>query len=153
MALEWGIGLHMIKILLVEDSKFVRMATERALARAGYEVLTAADGQSALVAAEAQKPDLILLDMLLPKITGPDVLKTLKRNPATAQIAVVVLSGLSPKNAKRLQQDGAFAFLEKSELSLDKGPERLLTILADIVRKLGFEVPAGDGVRATTVGS
>jgi CheY-like chemotaxis protein len=152
MALEWGIGLHMIKILLVEDSKFVRMATERALARAGYEVLTAADGQSALAVTEKQKPDLILLDMLLPKITGPDVLKTLKRNPATAQIAVVVLSGLSPKNAKRLQQDGAFAFLEKSELSLDKGPERLLTILADIVRKLGFEVPAGAGARAARVG-
>jgi twitching motility two-component system response regulator PilH len=143
----------MIKILLVEDSKFVRMATERALARAGYEVLTAADGQSALAVAEKQKPDLILLDMLLPKITGPDVLKTLKRNPVTAQIAVVVLSGLSPKNAERLQQDGAFAFLEKSELSLDKGPERLLTILADIVRKLGFEVPAGAGARATRVGS
>jgi len=142
----------MIKILLVEDSKFLRMATERALARAGYEVLTAADGQSALAVAEKQKPDLILLDMLLPKITGPDVLKTLKRNPVTAQIAVVVLSGLSPKNAERLQQDGAFAFLEKSELSLDKGPERLLTILADIVRKLGFEVPAGAGARAARVG-
>jgi len=140
----------MIRILLVEDSKFLRMATERALARAGYEVLTAADGQSALAVAEEQKPDLILLDMLLPKITGPDVLKTLKRNPVTAQIAVVVLSGLSPKNAERLHQDGAFAFLEKSELSLDKGPERLLTILADIVRKLGFEVPAVAG--ATRVG-
>jgi CheY-like chemotaxis protein len=152
MALESGSGRHMIKILLVEDSKFLRMATERALARAGYEVLTAADGQSALAVAEKQKPDLILLDMLLPKITGPDVLKTLKRNPVTAQIAVVVLSGLSPKNAERLQQDGAFAFLEKSELSLDKGPERLLTILADIVRKLGFEVPAGAGARAARVG-
>ena len=141
MGLENGIGRHMIKILLVEDSKFLRMATERALARAGYEVLTAADGQSALAAAEKQKPDLILLDMLLPKITGPDVLKTLKRNPATAQIAVVVVSGLSPKNAARLQQDGAFAFLEKSQLSLDKGPETLLKVLAGIVRKLGFEVP------------
>lgn len=131
----------MIRILLVEDSKFLRMATERALARAGYEVLTAADGQSALAAAEKHKPDLILLDMLLPKITGPDVLKTLKRNPVTAQIAVVVLSGLSPKNAARLQQDGAFAFLEKSELGLDKGPETLLKVLAAIVQKLGFEVP------------
>jgi CheY-like chemotaxis protein len=79
--------------------------------------------------------------MLLPKITGPDVLKTLKRNPVTAQIAVVVLSGLSPKNAARLQQDGAFAFLEKSELGLDKGPETLLKVLAGIVQELGFEVP------------
>jgi len=144
---------HMIKILLVEDSKFLRMATERALARAGYEVLTAADGQSALAVAEKQKPDLILLDMLLPKITGPDVLKTLKRNPATAQIAVVVLSGLSPKNAARLQQDGAFAFLDKSELSLDKGPETFLKVLSGIVRKLGFEVPHGARALETGVGS
>ena len=131
----------MIKILLVEDSKFLRMATERALARAGYEVLTAADGQSALAAAEKHKPDLILLDMLLPKMTGPDVLKTLKRNPVTSQIAVVVLSGMSSKNAARLQHDGAFAFLEKSELGLDKGPETLLKVLAGIVQKLGLKVP------------
>jgi CheY-like chemotaxis protein len=131
----------MIKILLVEDSKFLRMATERALARAGYEVLAAADGQSALAAAEKQKPDLILLDMLLPKIAGPDVLKALKRNPATARIAVVVLSGLSPRNASRLQQDGAFAFLDKAELGLDKGCEKFLKVLAGIVQQLGLEFP------------
>lgn len=146
-------GWHMIKILLVEDSKFLRMATERALARAGYEVLTAADGQSALAAAEKQRPDLILLDMLLPKITGPDVLKALKSNPATARIAVVVLSGLSPRNAARLQQDGAFAFLDKSELALDKGSEKFLQVLAGIVQQLGFGVPLAAHALKISVGS
>ena len=143
----------MIKILLVEDSKFLRMATERALARAGYEVLTAADGQSALAAADNQRPDLILLDMLLPKITGPDVLKALKSNPTTAPIAVVVLSGLSPRNAARLQQDGAFAFLDKSELGLDKGCEKFLMVLAGIVRQLGFKVPSAAHALKTGIGS
>jgi len=132
----------MTKILLVDDSKFLRLATERALARAGYSVTTAADGENALRAAREKRPDLILLDMLLPGMTGPDVLKALKTEPATAGIAVVVLTGLSHKNAARLQHDGAFAFLEKSELGLDRGCEALLVALANIVRSLNLEVPA-----------
>jgi CheY-like chemotaxis protein len=133
----------MTKILLCDDSKFLRLATERALVRAGYEVTTATDGEQALQLARANKPDLILLDMLLPKITGPDVLKALKKDPATAKIAVVVFTGLSHKNAERLQKDGACAFLEKSELGLEKGSEGFLVALAEIMRKMKLEVPAG----------
>jgi CheY-like chemotaxis protein len=133
----------MTKILLVDDSKFLRLATERALARAGYAVRTASDGEHALEIAREHMPDVILLDMLLPKMTGPDVLKALKKDPATKGIAVVVFTGLSQKNAARLQHDGAFAFLEKSELGLGKGCEGFLAALAGIVRKLNLEVPAG----------
>jgi len=132
---------HMTKILLVDDSKFLRLATERSLARAGYSVSTASDGEQALRLARETVPDLILLDMLLPKMTGPDVLKALKSDPVTAGIAVVVFTGLSQKNAARLEKDGAFAFLEKSEMDLDKGCERFLGALAHIVRKLNLEVP------------
>jgi CheY-like chemotaxis protein len=133
----------MTKILLVDDSKFLRLATERALARAGYEVSTAMDGEDALKIAREQNPDVILLDMLLPKMTGPDVLKALKKDPATAGIAVVAFTGLSQKNAIRLEQDGACAFLDKAALGLDKGSEALLVALAGIMRKLKLEVPAG----------
>lgn len=134
-----GIGWNrketsMTKILLVDDSKFLRMATERALARVGYKVITAADGEEALQTARAEKPDLILLDMLLPKISGPEVLKALKKDSATTGIAVVGLSGLSDKNAERLRQDGACAFLEKAELGLDKSSEAFLAALARICR-------------------
>jgi CheY-like chemotaxis protein len=132
----------MTKILLVDDSKFLRMATERALARAGYEVSTATDGENALQIARQQKPDVILLDMLLPKMTGPDVLKALKNDPATAGIAVVAFTGLSQKNAGRLEHDGAYAFLDKAQLGLDKGSEALLVALAGILRSLKLEVPA-----------
>lgn len=111
----------MTKILLVDDSKFLRLATERALMRAGYEVCTAGDGEDALHIAREKKPDLILLDMLLPKMPGPDVLRALKKDPATAGIAVAAFTGLSQKNAERLRKDGAFAFLDKSTLALDKG--------------------------------
>ena len=131
----------MTKILLVDDSKFLRLATERALARAGYEVTTAVDGEQALQLAREKMPDVILLDMLLPKISGPDVLKALKNDPATAGIAVIVFTGLSQKNAARLEQDGAVGFLEKSELGLDKGCDTLLSALREIVKKLNLEVP------------
>lgn len=131
----------MTKILLVEDSKFLRLATERALARAGYDVSAASDGEQALELAREKMPDVVLLDMLLPKMTGPDVLKALKTDPATARIAVVAFTGLSPKNAIRLQQDGACAFLEKAELGLDKGCETLLANLAEILKKLKLETP------------
>ena len=114
----------MTKILLVDDSKFLRLATERALARAGYDVGAATDGEIALELAREKKPDVILLDMLLPKMTGPDVLKALKKDPATAGIAIVVFTRLSQKNAVRLQQDGACAFLEKSGLGWIRGARR-----------------------------
>lgn len=131
----------MTKILLVDDSKFLRLATERALMRAGYEVQTADDGEHALEVAHQQRPDLILLDMLLPKVSGQDVLRALKNDPATASIAVIVLTGLSCKNAERLKQDGAFAFLEKSRLGLDKGCEALLAAVKEIVKKLNLQAP------------
>ncbi|MFZ0954357.1 MAG: response regulator [Candidatus Sulfotelmatobacter sp.] len=125
-----------MKILLVEDSKFLRLATGRALARAGYEMSFAGDGDEALLIAEEELPNFILLDMMLPKMSGPEVLKALKKQPATAAIPVVVLSGLSLTNAPRLQRDGAFAFLTKAGLALDRGAEPLLAALTEIVKRL-----------------
>ena len=133
----------MTKILLVDDSKFLRMATERALARAGYSVMTADEGQKAIELAKKERPDVILLDMLLPGMTGPDVLKALKKDSATAKIPVIAFTGLSQKNATRLQKDGACAFLDKSALDLDKGSESLLNALGEILRELNLKAGAG----------
>lgn len=129
------------KILLVEDSKFMRLAVGRAMERSGYEVVTALDGEAVLDLARDHRPDLILLDMLLPKMTGPEVLRALKKDPETARIAVVAFTGLSRKMLGGFEQDGAFAFLEKSELALDKGCESFLVALGKIVEKLKLEVP------------
>jgi len=82
-------------ILLVEDSKFLRIATERAITKAGYQVISAGDGEEAVAQATAKLPDLVILDMLLPKLSGPAVLQKLKANPVTARIPVLVLSSLS----------------------------------------------------------
>ncbi len=80
------------KVLLVDDSKFFRMANEHALSRAGFEVSIAADGEEALQVVNDKLPDIILLDMMLPKISGPEVLRALKANPATMDIPVIVLT-------------------------------------------------------------
>lgn len=104
---------------------------------------TATDGENALQIAREKRPDVILLDMLLPKMTGPDVLKALKSDPATSGIAVVAFTGPSHKNASRLEHDGACAFLDKAELGLEKGSEALLVALARIIRSLKLDVPAG----------
>jgi CheY-like chemotaxis protein len=125
----------MAKILLVEDSKFLRLATERSLTRAGHKVITACDGEQALSLAQEKSPDLIVLDMLLPKKTGPEVLKKLRQSAETATTPIVVFTSLSQINATRLQADGATAFLEKS-VTPDKGPEELMTALQEIIRNL-----------------
>ena len=105
------------KVLLVDDSKFLRMVTERTLSKAGFEVITAADGEEALQVANDKLPDIILLDMMLPKISGQDVLRALKANPATTHIPVIVLTSLSQKNEEKLISEGAVAYFEKSTLS------------------------------------
>jgi twitching motility two-component system response regulator PilH len=124
------------RILLIEDSKFLRVASERALQRAGYLVSAAPDGEEGIRLARTETPDLILLDLLLPKVSGLDVLKAIKNDAATGHIPVVVISGLSGRNAERLGADGASGFLEKSALTLEKGSSELLAAVDAIVTKL-----------------
>jgi two-component system, sensor histidine kinase and response regulator len=123
------------KVLLVEDSKFLRIANERVLARAGYDVSTAGDGEEALRVANDKLPDIILLDMLLPKLSGPEVLKALKSNPATMAIPVIVLSSLSQRNEEKLKQAGAVEYLEKASLDLAAHPNRLADAVEMVLRK------------------
>ena len=70
--------------------------------------------------AREDPPDLILLDMMLPKIGGQDVLRTLKRDPRTKQIPVVVLSGLSQANAAKIKEQGAIEYVEKTDDLLER---------------------------------
>jgi len=91
-----------MKILLIEDSKFQRIANGRALVKAGYIVVHAADGEEGLRAARENSPDLILLDMMLPKVSGLDVLRALKLEALVKHIPVIVLSGLGQANEAKL---------------------------------------------------
>jgi CheY-like chemotaxis protein len=89
-------------VLLVEDSKLMRVEKGLTLKKADYHVVTGVDGMEALSVAHESHPDLILLDMMLSKLDGPSVLRALKADPLTAQIPVVVVTGLSQKNEEKL---------------------------------------------------
>ena len=93
----------------------MRLALERTLVKAGHKVLSAEDGQRAIKVAQEKSPDLILLDMMLPKLSGPEVLAALKKDPNTSRIPVIVLTSLSQKNEEKLRQAGAAGFLVKSD--------------------------------------
>jgi twitching motility two-component system response regulator PilH len=108
-----------MKILLIEDSKFQRVANGRTLVKAGYSVIHAGDGDEGLRIAREDMPDLILLDMMLPKLSGLDVLRALKADVLLKHIPVIVLSGLGQANETKLLKEGAAAFLVKSEKSLE----------------------------------
>jgi two-component system, cell cycle response regulator len=125
----------MTKILVVEDSKFLRATMERVLAKAGYAISSADDGEAALRKAQEILPDLILLDMLLPKMSGEQVLMALKKNPLTQAIPVMVVTRLHEKNSARLQADGAVGFYEKEDLALEQGSRRLLAAVEEVLKK------------------
>src|ERR1035441_5232050 len=130
---EFVAGKFPSKVLLVDDSKFFRMASELALTKAGFEVSTAANGEEALQVANDKAPDIILLDMMLPKISGPEVLRALKANPATMDIPVIVLTSLSQRNEEKLLREGAAAYFEKSALELDKNSDRLVSTVETVL--------------------
>ncbi|HWY59726.1 MAG TPA: response regulator [Terriglobales bacterium] len=119
----------MKSILLVEDSRFLRLANERVLMKAGYNVVTAGDGEEALRIAYDMIPDLILLDMLLPTLGGVQVLQALRSNILTALIPVVVLSSLPQANELKLKKEGATAYFEKSQLDVGQNSESLINIV------------------------
>jgi CheY-like chemotaxis protein len=125
-----------VKILLVEDSVVIRRENERVLIQAGYEVVSAADGESALKLAKEHLPELILLDMILPRMSGPEVLEHLKKDAATGDIPVVVLSSLTEKNRQKLIEAGAEDYVEKSMLTPVAGVNLLPKILEDLICRI-----------------
>jgi DNA-binding response OmpR family regulator len=132
-----------MKILLIEDSKFQRIANERALVKAGYSVIQAGDGEEGLRVARKDIPDLILLDMMLPKVSGLDVLRALKGDVLVKHIPVIVLSGLGQANEDKLMSEGAAAFVMKSEKSFENNSSLLLrTVESVLTRTKALEITA-----------
>lgn len=122
------------RVLIIEDSRFLRKSLEKILYRAGYEVLTADQGQQGLEMARANRPDAIFLDLLLPVLSGIDVLRTLRQQPETKNTPVLVLSGLSQQNSTKLHKDGATLYVEKKESMFSSGENSsLLTTLREIL--------------------
>jgi DNA-binding response OmpR family regulator len=107
------------RVLLVEDDRFLRRACEASLQQRGFDVRTATDGEEGLALATSQPFDIILLDLLMPKKPGIEVLAALKSNAPTSRIPVLILSNSSREEDKRRAVElGADGYYVKANLSL-----------------------------------
>jgi len=108
---------HRKKILVADDTVTVRKVAARLLSSAGYEVLEAEDGRQALDLVQNEHPDLILLDLLMPKMTGFDVLREMKRIGRLKETPILVMSGVFKKDVLDfLHAAGVSGFLDKEQI-------------------------------------
>ena len=113
------------RVLVVDDEPAIRDSL-KLLLRSNFEVNTASDGQEALDVVEQFNPDLILLDVMMPKVSGFDVLDILRNTPETANVRVVMLTALSQESDKQRALDlGVDDYLVKSQV-----------VIADVVDRV-----------------
>lgn len=118
------------KILLVEDDEALSAVYYSRLELEGFEVLAVNNGEKALSTAVQFRPDLILLDIMMPKISGFDVLDILRNTPDTANIRVIILTALSqPKDKERAEMLGVDDYLVKSQV-----------VIGDVVQRIKFHL-------------
>lgn len=114
------------KILLVEDDEALSQVYGDRLKLEGFDVLHVSNGEDALAAAKDYKPDLVLLDAMMPKITGFDVLDILRNTPETAHARVIMLTALSQaKDKERAEALGVDEYLVKSQVVISDVVERI----------------------------
>ena len=93
----------MTKVVVADDDRMFRKAAETTLRRQGYSVATASDGEEALQLIRSEQPDIIVLDLIMPKLQGFDVLQILKQDTLTSDIPVIVLSSLTQEQPRRMK--------------------------------------------------
>lgn len=117
-------------VLVIEDDPDQRRFLERMLGTSGYRVVSAADGEAGLAAAASAHPDVIVLDVMMPRMNGYQVCRALKQEPATAGVPVVFLTTKDqPADEFWATEVGADAFLTK--------PVEFQTLLDEITRVMG----------------
>jgi DNA-binding response OmpR family regulator len=120
------------KILIVEDDKYYRVAYKDGLEDAGFIVDMAEDGQLGLEKIRSDKPDMILLDLLMPEVGGFDVLEELKDDKVLNKIPVIVLSNLGQdSDVEKSKTLGAVDFIIKSNLTMKEVIARVKHVLGD----------------------
>ena len=124
-----------MNILIVDDSRLLRISNERALVKAGHHVISAEDGEAGLRLALERKPDLVVLDMMLPKLSGPDVLRAIRSHPDTASIPVLVLSALPQCNENKLLSEGATGYFQESGLLDENGSTHFVDAVERVLVK------------------
>jgi len=119
-------------ILFIEDESALQKTFGEIFKQEGYEMTSALDGEIGLRSAKTKKPDLILLDLILPKINGFDVLKQLKEDPDTKEIPVIVLTNLEGmQDIEKVIGLGATTYLIKANYSLVEVMEKIKKALGE----------------------
>jgi CheY-like chemotaxis protein len=139
----------MTKIMLVEDDKSLREIYGVRLLAEGYEIISAGDGEEALAMAVKEKPDLILSDVMMPKISGFDMLDILRSTPETKDIKVIMMTALSSEDQRsRGETLGANRYLVKSQVGIEDVVRTVHDVLSDVpvaaaqaAQKFGNPVP------------
>jgi DNA-binding response OmpR family regulator len=110
-----------MKVLLIEDDKFLRTVLEKKLSNENIEVISAVDGEEALEKLVSTKPDLVLLDIILPKRSGFSILEEIRKDPDLKQTPVLIISNLGQEEdiTKGLNL-GAVEYFVKAKISLDE---------------------------------
>ena len=122
----------MKKILIIEDESALQKTLGDSLSQQGYQPISALDGEIGLKLAQSKNPDLILLDLILPKMHGFDVLKKIRENPATKETPVIVLTNLeSIQELEKAMELGATTYLVKANYSLEELSAKIKQILSE----------------------
>lgn len=118
------------RILVIEDDPSLQKILQEFLAADGFDPIEAMDGEKGLELAKKDMPDLILLDIILPKKDGYEVLKELKENPETKNIPTILLTNLgSPADVERAVKLGATTYLTKADYKLEEVTKKIREIL------------------------
>lgn len=126
-------GVVMTKILLVEDDKSLREIYGVRLLAEGYDIVSAGDGEEALAMAIKERPQLIVSDVMMPKISGFDMLDILRSTTETKDIKVIMMTALSSEDQRlRGEQLGADRYLVKSQVGIEDVVRTVHDVLADI---------------------
>ena len=114
-------------ILLVDDDPLIIRMYQNRLTKDGYVVNTASHGEEALIQVMKKKPDLILLDIMMPKMNGVETLKRLKEEEKTRMIPVIILSNLgdNPRDIEAAKKLGALDYLVKANITLKELSKRI----------------------------
>ncbi len=124
------------KIVLIEDDRILSSSLYRGLTEAGFEVLRAYNGEEGFPLVVKEKPDLVLLDILMPKINGLVVAKMLQGNPETKDIPIIVLTVLDQvEPLAEALETGIFEYLVKADYKVDEIVEKVKARLKHSVQK------------------
>ena len=122
----------MKKILLIEDEAALQKTFGDTLCSEGYQLVSATDGEVGLRLAKSETPDLIILDLILPKLNGLEVLKSLKEDQQTRGIPVIILTNLGDlENIEKALELGATTYLVKADHTLEEVIEKVKKALSE----------------------